>query len=89
MIISCTAIEVEEENVPWAMAGQNTTLFLTGIDAIHLSIGTVLCPPTDVVPLATIFTARIIIFDVQVPITAGASVRIASVFPKAFTYIVC
>ncbi|KAF9045948.1 hypothetical protein BDZ89DRAFT_942191 [Hymenopellis radicata] len=70
------SIEVEEENVPWAMAGQNTTLFLTGIDAIHLSIGTVLCPPTDVVPLATTFTARIIIFDVQVPITAGASVEL-------------
>ncbi len=57
------------------MAGSNVTLFLTGIDPIHLAVGSVLCPPTDVVPLATIFTARIIIFDVQLPITAGASVR--------------
>ncbi|KAK0242421.1 P-loop containing nucleoside triphosphate hydrolase protein [Armillaria nabsnona] len=70
------SIEVEEESASWAMAGSNATLFLTGIDPIHLAVGSVLCPPTDVVPLATIFTARIIIFDVQLPITAGASVEL-------------
>ncbi|KAK0453278.1 P-loop containing nucleoside triphosphate hydrolase protein [Armillaria borealis] len=69
------SIEIEEESASWAMAGSNATLFLTGIDPIHLAVGSVLCPPTDVVPLATNFTARIIIFDVQLPITAGASVR--------------
>ncbi|KAK0231135.1 EF Tu GTP binding domain-containing protein [Armillaria fumosa] len=70
------SIEVEEQSASWAMAGSNATLFLTGIDPIHLAVGSVLCPPTDVVPLATIFTARIIIFDVQLPITAGASVEL-------------
>jgi len=69
-------IEVEEEQAPWAAAGSNATLYLTGIDPIHLSIGNVLCSTTDLVPLVTMFTARIIVFDIQVPITAGTSVEL-------------
>lgn len=67
-------IEVKEESVPWAVAGMNATLYLISIDSVHLNIGSVLCSPTNLVPLATIFTARIIIFDIQVPITSGTSV---------------
>ncbi|KAJ6627523.1 P-loop containing nucleoside triphosphate hydrolase protein [Mycena sp. CBHHK59/15] len=70
------SIEVEEENVPWAAAGSNATLYLTAVDPIQLTIGSVLCPPSDPVPLATIFTARIIVFDVQVPIISGALVEL-------------
>jgi translation elongation factor EF-1alpha len=67
-------IEVEDENQPWAAAGSNVTIYLTLIDPAHVNIGTVLCPLTDIVPLATVFTAQIIVFDIQVPITAGTSV---------------
>ncbi|KAJ7688427.1 P-loop containing nucleoside triphosphate hydrolase protein [Mycena rosella] len=70
------SIEVEEENVPWAMAGSNLTLALVSVDSIQLTIGSVLCPPADPVPLASNFTARIIIFDVQVPIISGAMVEL-------------
>jgi elongation factor 1 alpha-like protein len=52
------------------------TLYLTAIDPVHLSIGFVLCPPTALVPLATAITARIIVFDIQVPILAGTSVEL-------------
>jgi len=69
-------IDVEEQSVPWAAAGTNATLYLTSIDPIHLSIGSVLCPPSDIVPLATVFTARIIVFDIQLPITTGASIEL-------------
>jgi elongation factor 1 alpha-like protein len=68
-------IDVEGENQPWAAAGSNVTLCLTSIDPVHINIGTVLCPLTDIIPLATVFTAQIIVFDIQVPVTAGASVR--------------
>lgn len=60
--------------MPWAAAGSNVTLYLTAVDTVNLNIGSVLCPPGDLVPLATHFIARIIVFDIQVPITAGASV---------------
>jgi len=39
-------------------------------------IGSVLCPPTDPVPFVSTFTARIIIFDIQIPIISGAMVEI-------------
>jgi elongation factor 1 alpha-like protein len=68
-------IDVEGENQPWAAAGSNVTLYLTSIDPVHINIGAVLCPLTDIIPLATVFTAQIIVFDIQVPITAGSSVR--------------
>jgi elongation factor 1 alpha-like protein len=69
-------IEVKEESVAWAAAGMNATLYLTSIDLVQLSIGSVLCPPTSLVPLATTFTARIIIFDIQIPIITGASIEL-------------
>lgn len=68
------AIEVEEQNVPWVAAGSNATLYLTAVDPINLSIGNVLCSTTDLPPLVTVFTARVIVFDIQLPITAGTSV---------------
>ncbi|KAF7355041.1 HBS1-like protein [Mycena sanguinolenta] len=70
------SIEVEEENVPWAAAGSNLTLALVSVDPIQLTIGSVLCPPSDPVPLASTFTARILIFDIQVPIISGAMVEL-------------
>ncbi|KAF7331874.1 HBS1-like protein [Mycena kentingensis (nom. inval.)] len=70
------SIEVEEENVAWASAGSNATLSLVAVDPIQLTIGSILCPPTDAVPLALSFTARIIIFDIQVPIITGAMVEL-------------
>jgi elongation factor 1 alpha-like protein len=76
---SFKAIEIQDASVPWAAAGSNATLYLTAIDSVNLNIGSVLCPPGDLVPLATHFTARIIVFDIQVPITAGASVIVLDI----------
>jgi len=75
-----SAIEIEDTSVPWAASGSNVTVHLTSIDPVNLSIGSVLCPPSDLVPLVTVFTARIIVFDIQVPITSGASVGYCAKF---------
>ncbi|THH33638.1 hypothetical protein EUX98_g505 [Antrodiella citrinella] len=69
-------IEHEENTVQWAAAGSNVTLYLTSVDPGHVNIGSVLCPPTDLIQLTTVFTARIIVFDIQIPITAGTSVEL-------------
>ena len=68
------AIETESDRVEWAVAGSNVTLYLTAIDPFHLDVGRVLCSPSTPVELASAFTARIIVFDIQVPILAGTSV---------------
>ncbi|TFL05525.1 P-loop containing nucleoside triphosphate hydrolase protein [Pterulicium gracile] len=69
-------IYVEEETVPWAAAGSNVMLQLTSVDPVYLNIGNILCLPTELVPLATVFTARVIVFDIEVPITSGAAVEL-------------
>lgn len=73
-----SAIEVDDDSAPYAVAGQNVTLYLSGIDSIHLSIGTVLCPPHQPVPLVTRFIAQILVFDISTPIITGAAVRLLS-----------
>src|ERR1700722_5873201 len=68
------AIDVEGHAVSWAAAGSSVTIQLVSVDHVHLGIGSVLSPPNDLVPVATIFNAKIILFDIRVPVTAGASV---------------
>ncbi|CAE6411697.1 unnamed protein product [Rhizoctonia solani] len=70
------SIEKDDVNVQWAAAGSNVTIYLTSIDPIHLSIGSVLCSPSDIVPLASSFNAQIIVFDIQLPIIGGSSVEL-------------
>ena len=52
------------------------------------SIGTVLCLPTEPVPMVTKFVAQVIIFDIELPITVGASVKSAYLLP-VFSLISC
>ncbi|KZP07149.1 EF Tu GTP binding domain-containing protein [Athelia psychrophila] len=70
------SIEVEDDSQPWAAAGTSVTLNLVSIDPAQVNIGSVLCPVTDTIPLATVFSAKIIVFDIQVPIMAGTSVEL-------------
>ncbi|KAF7978351.1 hypothetical protein HWV62_997 [Athelia sp. TMB] len=70
------SIDVDDDSRPWAAAGTSVTLNLVSIDPAQVNIGTVLCSITETIPLATVFSAKIIVFDIQVPITAGASVEL-------------
>lgn len=65
---------MDDDTAPYAIAGQNVTLYLSGIDPIHLAIGSVLCPTSQPVPLVTKFTAQILVFDLQSPIITGTAV---------------
>ncbi|GAA5941246.1 hypothetical protein JCM3775_006661 [Rhodotorula graminis] len=70
------ALEVEGELVPYALAGSNVTVYLSAIEANQLSVGSVLCPPSQPVPVASSFLAQIIVFEPQYPITAGYAVEL-------------
>ncbi|KAK9766011.1 hypothetical protein K7432_005217 [Basidiobolus ranarum] len=65
------AIESNEESVKWAAAGDTVMITLTNIDLLQLSIGSVLCSPTSMIPVASTFKAQIVVFDIAVPITIG------------------
>ncbi|GAA6028258.1 hypothetical protein JCM8097_006943 [Rhodosporidiobolus ruineniae] len=70
------ALELDGELVPYASAGQNVTVFLSNIDPVQLSVGSVLCPPSQPVPLTSTFTAQIIVFEPKHPITAGYAIEL-------------
>lgn len=73
-------IEANDETVPWAADGSNVTLFLVSVDPVNLAVGSVLCPLTNLVTVVSGFTARVIMFDITVPITAGSSVSRNNLF---------
>lgn len=60
-------LEVDNENVDWAVAGQNVAIHLSDIDPIHLKIGDVLCPPSNPIPCIKTFTAKILAFEFLTP----------------------
>ncbi|GAA97853.1 uncharacterized protein L969DRAFT_25596 [Mixia osmundae IAM 14324] len=70
------AIEVDGETSSWAAAGMNVTVYLSGLDQIYVNVGSVLCPPLSLVPMSASFLAQIVVFDLKVPITTGASVEL-------------
>lgn len=65
-------IHIDDTNlITSAFAGDQITLTLSGIDISTITIGSVICHTKDVVSTATRFQARIIVFNVKVPITNG------------------
>lgn len=61
------AIEVENEPVDWAVAGQIPTFHLADIDPVHLRLGDIVCAPNNPVKLIKSFTAKILAFEHVLP----------------------
>ncbi|SOV05679.1 related to translation elongation factor HBS1 protein [Ustilago sp. UG-2017a] len=70
------AIEVDTESVPWAVAGANATVYLSGIDQIQISVGSVLCAPSQPIALCDSFLAQILVFEPTYPLVAGTSIEL-------------
>ncbi|KAF2472355.1 elongation factor EF-1 alpha subunit [Lindgomyces ingoldianus] len=63
------AIEVADEPVDWAVAGQITTLHLTDVDPVHLRLGDVVCDPNTPVKLTKRFKCKILAFEHVFPMS--------------------
>ncbi|KAJ2943898.1 hypothetical protein O0L34_g8222 [Tuta absoluta] len=59
-----------------AFAGDQVSVTLSGIDIQNVSVGNILSDPVNQVPVATRFEARLVVFNVKVPITKGFPVLI-------------
>ncbi|XP_004702214.2 HBS1-like protein isoform X1 [Echinops telfairi] len=70
---TCTAkgITLHDEPVDWAAAGDHVSLTLVGMDIIKINVGCVFCGPKDPIKACTRFRARILIFNIEIPITKG------------------
>ncbi|PBP17260.1 P-loop containing nucleoside triphosphate hydrolase [Diplocarpon rosae] len=57
------ALEIDKEDVDWAVAGQNVTVHLSGIEEQHLKVGDMLCSPSSPVANVKDFTAKVLAFE--------------------------
>uniref|UniRef100_A0A1L8DRS6 Putative translation elongation factor ef-1 alpha/tu n=1 Tax=Nyssomyia neivai TaxID=330878 RepID=A0A1L8DRS6_9DIPT len=65
------SIQIDEVSHSSAFAGDQVSITLSGADISNISVGHIICDMTNPVPIATRFRARIIVFNVRVPITIG------------------
>lgn len=86
------SLEIDDEPVDWAVAGQNVTVHLTGIEEQYLKIGDVLCTPLNPIKNVKQFTAKVLAFEFITPMqidvhrgrlhTAGRIKEIVAVLDK-------
>uniref|UniRef100_A0A3B4AYJ5 HBS1-like protein n=1 Tax=Periophthalmus magnuspinnatus TaxID=409849 RepID=A0A3B4AYJ5_9GOBI len=68
---TCTVkITLHDEPLDWAAAGDHVSLTLTGMDIIKI-VGCVFCDPKESIRACTRFRARILLFNIEFPITQG------------------
>jgi elongation factor 1 alpha-like protein len=61
------SLEIDNESVDWAVAGQNVTIHLTGIDPAHLKIGDVLCRAGSEIQAIKELRVKVLAFDFLMP----------------------
>uniref|UniRef100_A0A671W9E2 HBS1-like protein n=1 Tax=Sparus aurata TaxID=8175 RepID=A0A671W9E2_SPAAU len=64
-------ITLHDEALDWAAAGDHVSLTVTGMDIIKINVGCVFCDPKEPIRVCTRFRARILLFNIEVPITQG------------------
>jgi elongation factor 1 alpha-like protein len=88
------AIEVQDQPVDWAVAGQIPTLHLTDIDPVHLRQGDMICPPSAPVKLVRAFSSKLLAFEHVLPspvevfrstLNSPGSIRVLSAKLNKFT----
>uniref|UniRef100_A0A672FRA7 HBS1-like protein n=1 Tax=Salarias fasciatus TaxID=181472 RepID=A0A672FRA7_SALFA len=70
---TCTVkgICLHDEPLDWAAAGDHVSLTVTGMDIIKINVGCVFCDPKEPIRVCTRFRARVLLFNIEVPITQG------------------
>ncbi|XP_048035244.1 LOW QUALITY PROTEIN: HBS1-like protein [Megalobrama amblycephala] len=70
---TCTVkgITLHDEALDWAAAGDHVSLTVTGMDIIKINIGCIFCDPKEPIRACTRFRAKILLFNIEVPITKG------------------
>lgn len=61
------SLQLDEEPVEWAVAGQNVVLHLSNIDPIHVRAGDIVCDPAKPIQCLDTFTLKALAFDFLMP----------------------
>lgn len=65
------ALTTRDEPVKFVAAGDYVTASVHGVDMAHVTVGSVICELKNPIKIATRITARIVIFNIQIPLTKG------------------
>ncbi|XP_052124286.1 protein HBS1 [Frankliniella occidentalis] len=68
------ALLVDDMPIQVAFAGDCVSATISGLDQQNISVGYILCDPQRPIPITSRYQARIVIFQLKVPITKGYSV---------------
>lgn len=68
------AVTMDDSDNTCGFAGDHVTVVLTGMDMAHVNVGSVLCDPQNSIKSAMRIRARIVIFNLELPITKGFTV---------------
>lgn len=68
------SISIADQPQSAAFAGDAISVQLQGLDMSSVQVGALLCDIQRPVPIASSFQARIVVFDVAVPLTVGSPV---------------
>ncbi|XP_078255872.1 HBS1-like protein isoform X1 [Rhinoraja longicauda] len=73
---TCTVkgISLHEEPLDWAAAGDQVILTITGVDIIKINVGCIFCDQKAPIKTCTRFRARVLIFNIEMPVTQGLPV---------------
>lgn len=61
------SLEIDNEGADWAVAGQNVTIHLSGIEEQYLKIGDVICSPSSPIQNVKTFTGKVLAFEFLTP----------------------
>lgn len=70
------AIEMDGELQPWAAAGASVTLYLTNLESNQVHIGSLLTPPSALMPLAKELVVQLLVFQPTYPLVRGTAVEV-------------
>ncbi|XP_027230801.2 protein HBS1 isoform X1 [Penaeus vannamei] len=73
-VVTVKGVQVENAEPSAAFAGDPVTLTISGVDPNVLHVGDFLCDPSEPIPLATRVQARIVLFNIKVPLIEGTQV---------------
>ncbi|XP_078318848.1 HBS1-like protein isoform X1 [Crassostrea virginica] len=68
------AVTMEDSDNSCGFAGDHVTIILTGMDMAHVNVGSAICDPQNPIKSAMRIRARIVIFNLELPITKGFTV---------------
>uniref|UniRef100_A0A8C7DD22 HBS1-like protein n=1 Tax=Oncorhynchus kisutch TaxID=8019 RepID=A0A8C7DD22_ONCKI len=70
---TCTVkgISLHDDPLDWAAAGDHVSLTVTGMDIIKINVGCVFCDIKEPIRACSRFRARVLLFNIEVPITQG------------------